>query len=30
MLIEQYPSSVAEKYLENAREVVKCLKQKAN
>ena len=30
MLIEQYPSSIAEKYLENAREVVKCLKQKAN
>lgn len=30
MLIKQYPSSIAEKYLENAREVVKCLKQKAN
>jgi len=26
MLIEQYPSSIAEKYLENAREMVKCLK----
>ena len=26
MLIEQYPSSIAERYLKNAREVIKCLK----
>ena len=25
-MFEQYPSSIAEKYLENAREMVKCLK----
>jgi len=30
LAIEQYPSPIAKKYLENAREVVKCLKQKAN